>query len=138
MLCLEPVAKRAWWRRGLLLSLLLASTVGATLLMAVVLGTNSLTVAEAAVLGVFAISFGWIALSFWAAVAGFVLSLLGCHPLTLQRENAAAGPLPPLRTRCAVLMPIYNEDTRRVLPDSRRRSDPSRRPAAAATSISSC
>ena len=94
MLCLEPVAKRVWWRRGLLFSVLLASTVGATWLMAVVLGTNSLTIAEAAVLAVFAVSFGWIALSFWAALAGFVLSLLGRHPLTLRRDNAATGPLP--------------------------------------------
>ena len=114
MLHLEPKAKWAFWRRGLMMSLVLASTAGATWLMGVVLGTNSLTIAEGAVLVVFAVSFGWIALSFWAAAAGFVLSALGRHPVTLRRESAAEGLVPALRARTAVLMPIYNEDTRRV------------------------
>ncbi len=114
MLHLEPSARWAFWRRGLMVSLVLASAAGATWLMGVVLGTNGLTVAEGAVLAVFAVSFAWIAVSFWAAAAGFVLSLLDRHPVTLRRESAADGPLPALRTRIAVLMPIYNEDTRRV------------------------
>ncbi len=114
MLHLEPHARSTFWRRGLMFLLVLGSTSGATWLMAVVLGTNTLTWAEAAVLTVFAVSFGWIALSFWAAVAGFVLSLLGRHPVTLRRQSAADGPLPELHTRTAILMPIYNEDTRRV------------------------
>jgi len=114
MLHLEPKAKWAFWRRGLMALLVLGSTAGATWLMGVVLGTNSLTFAEGAVLTVFAVSFGWIALSFWAAVAGFVLSMLGRHPVTLRCESAADGAVPALRTRTAVLMPIYNEDTRRV------------------------
>jgi membrane glycosyltransferase len=114
MLHLEPHARWAFWRRGLLLGIVLASAAGATWLMAIVLGTNRMTIAEAGVLAVFALAFGWIALSFWAAAAGFLLSVFGLHPVTLRRENAADGPLPPLRTRTAVVMPIYNEDTRRV------------------------
>jgi membrane glycosyltransferase len=114
MLHLEPHARWAFWRRGLMLLLVLAGTAGATWLMAIVLGTNRLTWAEAAVLAVFAVSFGWIALSFWAAAAGFVLTLLRRHPVTLRRQSAAGGPLPELHARTAVLMPIYNEDTRRV------------------------
>ncbi len=114
MLHLEPHARWAFWRRGLLLGTVLTSAAGATWLMAVVLGTNTMTIAEAGVLAVFALAFGWIALSFWAAAAGFLLSVFGLHPVTLRRENAADGPVPALRTRTAVVMPIYNEDTRRV------------------------
>ena len=53
MLHLEPSARWAFWRRGLMVTLVLASTAGATWLMGVVLGTNGLTVAEGAVLAVF-------------------------------------------------------------------------------------
>ena len=65
-------------------------TAGATWLMAVVLGTNSLTWAEAGVLVVFAVSFGWIALSFWAAAAGFVLALGGATALIQITARALA------------------------------------------------
>ncbi|HJQ59937.1 MAG TPA: glucans biosynthesis glucosyltransferase MdoH [Vineibacter sp.] len=114
MLRLDSKARWAFWRRGLMGALVLAATTGATWLMAVVLNTNNLTVAEGIVLAVFALSFAWITVSFWAAVAGFVLSLLRRHPVTLRRESAADGPLAALDIRSAIVMPIYNEDTSRV------------------------
>jgi membrane glycosyltransferase len=47
-------------------------------------------------------------------VAGFVLTILGLNPVTLRRQSAIDGPLPDLHTRTAILMPVYNEDVRRV------------------------
>jgi membrane glycosyltransferase len=56
--------------------------------------------------------FAWIALSFVAAVPGF-LHLVSGRRLRLGIE--ADGPLPELRERTALLMPIYNEDPHRVM-----------------------
>ncbi len=60
-------------------------------------------------------TFTWIAVSFWHAVIGFVLSLTRRDPYTLKREPPPGRPeaaLAPHRT--AVVMPIYNEDPAQV------------------------
>jgi membrane glycosyltransferase len=109
----NPEALRTGWRRALLFLPALVTVTAGVVLMAQVLGTNSFSAAEAAILVVFAASFGWITLSFWAALIGLGLRALRRDPLTLKaaRED---GELPTLRTRTAIVMPIYSEDTRRV------------------------
>ena len=62
-----------------------------------------------ALLGVFALSFAWIVLSFWAAILGFLLKATGLHPLSLSRVGPGDGAVPPLRGRTALLVPVYNE-----------------------------
>jgi len=113
-LALVPAGLPAWLRRLLFFGLTAASTGYATWLMAAVLGTNRLSWAELGILGVFALCFGWIALSFWAAMIGFVLALTRRDPVTLGREAAPDGALPALGCRTAIVMPIHNEDPRRV------------------------
>src|SRR5690606_21850947 len=103
----------ALWRRPLFFSLVILSTLGGALLMLDILRANSLTVLEGVILLLFLVTFGWIVVSFWSAVAGFLLQWLRRDPLTLARQ--APVPAAPIRTRTALVMPVYNEDTRRVV-----------------------
>lgn len=114
MSTLESKAGRGFLRRALLALLMVLTTAAGTALLATVLGTNTLSAAEAGVLAVFAVSFCWISLSFWAAVIGFFLRLAGRQPVTLERTALHAQPPPRPTIRTAIVMPIYNEDTRRV------------------------
>lgn len=72
-----------------------------------VLDVGGLTLTEIAVLVLFALNFGWIAMAFMSAIAGYgvVIGRLG------RRQPATDG---PLTARTAVLMPTYNEDPSRV------------------------
>ncbi|WP_165700504.1 glucans biosynthesis glucosyltransferase MdoH [Alienimonas californiensis] len=62
--------------------------------------------------GLFAVLFGWIALSFWTATLGFVSVLLRPTPAVIPALPEDFDPLdlPPT----AVLVPVYNEDPTRV------------------------
>lgn len=59
----------------------------------------------------FALTFTWIAVSFWHAVIGFTLTLLGRDPFSL-RAGLRTSPSDHVlqRHRTALVMPIYNED----------------------------
>ncbi|AHE98522.1 glucosyl transferase family 2 [Thioalkalivibrio paradoxus ARh 1] len=68
------------------------------------------------ILALFAVTFTWIAASFWTAVAGFLLQAFRRDPLSLRRlhaEDGTFGCLEPGR-RTAIVMPVYNEDPVRV------------------------
>ena len=89
-----------------------ATTVVAVYEMYGVFASNGLTPLAVVVLALFAALFGWIALSFISALAGFVSLLAGggCRLGTSGR-----GPLPLPATRTALLMPSYNEQPARVM-----------------------
>ena len=97
-------------RRTILLGLTVLTAATATGMMWNILAANGLNDLDRAGLVLFFVLFLWIALSFWTAVAGFVVRLRGRDPAQLTAP-ATTG---PLRTRTAVVMPIYNEDTVRV------------------------
>jgi membrane glycosyltransferase len=80
-----------------------------------ILSANSITMLEAVILILFAISFCWISTAFWSAVFGFVLLMLRRDPLTLRHMDTIYNDALPITTRTAVVMPIYNEDTHRVI-----------------------
>lgn len=62
----------------------------------------------------FALLFVWVAQSFVSALAGFALIVHGYRrPGRLGVIDA--GPLPPLATRTALLVPTYNEDPERLM-----------------------
>ncbi|MDR5906925.1 glucans biosynthesis glucosyltransferase MdoH [Franzmannia qiaohouensis] len=102
-----------WLRRLALAVLVLASTALGVATMFRILYDGGLGILQAAVLGLFAITFGWIALAFWTALIGFVISLARRDPLTLARQAPPATAA--LASRTALVMPIYNEDPARAL-----------------------
>ena len=107
---LDRYAPNARWRRILLTVLVTATGAFGAFLMWKVLAANGATVAELVFLAIFTLVFAWIALSFWSGLCGFVLGLLRLHPVTLRRRSPADGPVPALRERAAILIPVYNED----------------------------
>jgi len=80
--------------------------------MALVLDLDTPLTPGAAVLALFVPLFAWIALSFVSSLCG-VASVIAGGGRGLGIDPAA--PLPRLRDRTALLMPVYNEDPRRVL-----------------------
>jgi len=76
-----------------------------------ILRADGFTLIERGVLAVFTILFTWITVAFWTALAGFIVRLKGSDPAVLQPEGAERV----LRARTALIMPIYNEDTQRVM-----------------------
>ncbi|CAN5650502.1 hypothetical protein BH10PSE6_BH10PSE6_35560 [soil metagenome] len=107
---LDKHAGKAGWRRLLLAILVVALSGFGAFLMWKVLATNGLKIAETSFLVVFVLAFAWITISFWSALFGFLLGVLRLHPVTLRRGGPADGPVPPLRERTAILVPVYNED----------------------------
>jgi membrane glycosyltransferase len=90
----------------------LALTAAASHEMYQVLNVRGMTGLQIALLAAFTINFVWIALPFVNGLVGFV-ALWSRHSvsgLTLP----ALPPTPPLTTRTALLMPIYNEAPQRV------------------------
>lgn len=59
--------------------------------------------------------FIWLAISFWTAVIGFVLSVLKLNPLTLKKDASININHHNLAQRHALVMPVYNEDTLRIM-----------------------
>jgi membrane glycosyltransferase len=102
-------------RRLVFFAAVLATTAWGVALMLDVLSVNGMTALELSILVLFAITFAWISIAFWTAVAGFVLQLLGRDPLSLAPLAARWSPDTALSTRTAIVMPVYNEDTARVL-----------------------
>lgn len=101
-------------RRSVLCGLVVFSTLSACRLMWDVLEVHDSSPLALVSLLLFAINFAWISVAFWTAMAGLVLRALRRDPITLARvQDRVEGPA-CLRTRTAVVMPIYNEDTRRV------------------------
>ncbi len=59
----------------------------------------------------FALTFTWIAVSFWHAVIGFVLLLIGRDPYSLKKQGLGEQAGRDLAAhRTVLVMPIYNED----------------------------
>jgi membrane glycosyltransferase len=102
-------------RRLVFFSAVLATSALGVTLMLDILSVNGMTAMELGILVLFTITFAWISIAFWTAVAGFVLQLLGRDPLSLAPLAARWNPATALSTRTAVVMPVYNEDTARVL-----------------------
>jgi membrane glycosyltransferase len=107
---LDLQARDAGWRRTLLFLLTLAMTAGGVHLLAVALGPQVPVGLAIALLILFALGFGWIALSFWVALIGYVLSIARLHPLTLGPHGPGDGSVPALSSRTAIIVPVYNED----------------------------
>jgi membrane glycosyltransferase len=100
-----------WLRRALFFGLTFATSATATALLFDVLEANGLTATEVVGLVLYFALFSWIAGALWTAIAGFAVHLAGHDPLGIDVRELAGR---PLRTRTAVVMPVYNEDPVRV------------------------
>jgi membrane glycosyltransferase len=105
--------RAAHWRRALFLTLTLLTAAAATAMMGDILAANGLTGLKWAGLVLFYILFVWITGAFWTALAGFFVRLRGGDRLELKPQPELAGR--PLAGRTAIVMPIYNEETARVM-----------------------
>lgn len=76
---------------------------------------TSLTGLEIATLGVFGVLWAWVSFGFWTAVVGFVMRWRNATQIWSAdgptRDERSTG---PLRSRTAIVVPICNEDVRRV------------------------
>jgi len=108
----DRLRRAARRRRALFFGLTFATSLYATWLMYDILRANGFTGLEKAGLVLFVILFTWITGAFWTAFAGFMVQLVGRDPVVVHADEAAGR---PLRSRTAVIMPIYNEDTERVM-----------------------
>ncbi|MGO2371598.1 MAG: glucans biosynthesis glucosyltransferase MdoH [Pseudoalteromonas prydzensis] len=81
-----------------------------------ILNSNSMTLLEYALLALFSITFTWIVTAFCSGCMGFILQLLRIDPLTLKRQKPITiDPQALSNSKTAIVMPIYNEDTERVI-----------------------
>ena len=96
-------------RRAAVLVPAALSTPAAAWEMSQLVSVHGTSLPEWAMLGLFTVCFAWIALSFWAAVAGFVQLARGRRLPGLRWPDAHEERL-GLARRTAVVMPIHNED----------------------------
>ncbi|MEC8376392.1 MAG: glycosyltransferase, partial [Pseudomonadota bacterium] len=76
---------------------------------------NGLTGLEMAQLGLGLTLFAWLCMAFWTGIIGFVLQLFHIDPLSLSKKQKAPSDNIALKARHAVVMPVYNEDTKRIM-----------------------
>lgn len=62
----------------------------------------------------FAILFAWVSMGFWSALTGVAVVLFRYTRFVVTLRQADAGPLPE-GARAAILFPVYNEETSRVI-----------------------
>jgi membrane glycosyltransferase len=102
-------------RRYIYVILSLLTAVSGVYIMFDILSANELNTLETIILVLFGISFTWLSLAFWSGAFGFVLQMLRIDPLSLKSTRNLAADDTPIITRTAVVMPVYNEDTHRVI-----------------------
>jgi len=108
-----PWRRAASFRRYCLFFLVLAQTWLATNYMASVLPYHGRQPLEIALLLLFAILFFWISAGFWTAMAGFAVLLSGGDERAISQTAPPDAPIPD-DVRTAIIMPIHNENVRRV------------------------
>lgn len=97
--------------RWLFLALVLATTAAATSRLWNILRIDDLTWIETAYLVLVAILFAWISASFWIATLGAYARWRGLADFTLERPRNTG----PSASRTALLFPVRNEDTARLI-----------------------
>ncbi|MDR3391659.1 MAG: glucans biosynthesis glucosyltransferase MdoH [Sulfuriferula sp.] len=108
----------AWQQAGLRRRLVLLIMSGiityfATDAMAEILPYHGQQPLEIAILILFGILTGWVALGFWTGLMGFIVQLSGGDPHVVSARTAADTPIAE-QTRVAIVMPICNENVTRV------------------------
>ncbi len=100
-------------RRLLLTILVIIGTAAAGRLLASVLATDGLSIPEIGILILFTLTFAWISMAFWTAIAGFLLHIFGLR--SLVRAGQLIEPAEGLiEGRTALTVPIYHEEAEAV------------------------
>ena len=108
-------SRSAGRRRLLLIFLVLAPTFIACGTMASILPSRGGSPLEIVLLAVFAVLFAWISVGFWTALMGFFLLLQRRNRYSVSNVCEGCGfSIENPHARTAVLIPIYNEDVKRV------------------------
>ena len=102
-------------RRRVFSGVVVATTLVGIGMMLDIVRDNGITILEILVLALFAVTFGWISVAFWNAVVGFGLMVLRRDPLSLERVHGAGDAVGEIASRTALVMPIHNEDSVRVM-----------------------
>ncbi len=111
----QTIWERAGGRRRLLLLLLIiAPTVMAAYVAYTLLPTRGWALLDVLIIVLFALLFGWISVGFWTSVAG-VLVLLRRYDRFALTLGCLEGLELPDTMRTALLFPIYNEDSHKVV-----------------------
>ncbi len=84
----------------------------ATFMFEDILGANGLSPPQGFAIALFFVLMTWISGAFWTALAGFVIRLVGSDPRTIRASDADGL---SVRSRVAIVMPVYNEDPVRVM-----------------------
>ncbi|MGH8659617.1 MAG: glucans biosynthesis glucosyltransferase MdoH [Gammaproteobacteria bacterium] len=105
------VGPRAWSRRSVVFGLGFGTTVAATFELYRVFEPAGITTIEIVLLVLFALNLLWIGITFWSALAGFMVlwNREQTTGLVYVEEKKSQ-----LREKTAVLLPIHNEPPRRV------------------------
>ena len=98
--------------RWLVLGLVVSTTASATVRLWAIFQVDGLSAVEILLLGLFALLFSWIAVSFWMACLGAHAFWRGSAPPS--RFPSAEGPMAGSRSRTVLVMPICNEDCAEV------------------------
>jgi membrane glycosyltransferase len=107
----ERLRRVAARRRVLFFGLTFMTSLFLSGLMWDILRANGFTALEKTGLALFFILVTWITGAFWTAFIGFVIRLRGRDKAVIRSDEVVGH---TLIGRTAVVMPIYNEDTRRV------------------------
>lgn len=102
-------------RRILFYLLAAGSTVAGVIAMTRIMLSGGLTLLELTLLVLFSVTYAWIVTSFWNGAIGFILELFQIDPNTLKRRKKKPFNNRSLKSKTAIVMPIYNEDTDRVI-----------------------
>ncbi|HEX7747850.1 MAG TPA: glucans biosynthesis glucosyltransferase MdoH [Bordetella sp.] len=101
-------------RRMVLLAGVTVQTAVATWYMKGVLPYQGGNLLEILILILFALLFGWVSSGFWTAMMGFLQLMIGRDRYSISARGLSGAPLPEKGARCALVMPICNEDVARV------------------------
>jgi len=118
-----PAPPKSRWRvaarnrRIVLVLLTVAQALGATYYMQAILPYKGTLPIEhwlvGAILALYLVLFMWVGLGFWTALMGFWVLLRGDDRYSINAGEGAGTLIPP-DARCAILLPICNEDVARV------------------------
>ena len=102
-------------RRAVFFLLVAATVFLAGFALTEILAANGFEVIEVFILVLFLLNFILIALSFWTAIIGFFIRILGRDPINLRPvAELRTATSPAVTTKTAIAVPVYNEDPQRV------------------------